>query len=576
MEEPHANVNILDRHLWKRFWDIAKLYWNSEERWKARGLLALVLLILVGLNLTGLALMYLSGDFMTALQTKNLPEFRLILLKLLGASLAFAPVGVLFSYLASKLSVDWELWLTSYFLQKYFKNRAYYHINNDAAIDNPDQRICDSVAAFTSIGIGFISILFFSITAFLTYAGALWNISGTLCLLVLLYAVIGTYVSMRFGKRLINLNFQELQKGADFRYGLVQIRDNAESIAFYRGESREYTQVKGRLQALITVLRMLVGWERNIAFFTTGFNNFAVFLPYLLLAPQYFSGKVQYGVLVVATGAFTQVLSSIAIIVNYFTIFGTFATEITRLEAFDAALDQAAGGQKINGQGTIESREDSRMALDKVTLQTPDYQHTLLREATAEVLPGRGMLIAGVSGTGKSSLLRALAGLWNAGEGLIFRPPLPEMLFLPQRPYMILGSLREQLVYPNLEQDASDDELNTVLKKVNLDGLPERFGGFDVVMDWGHLLSPGEQQRLAFARLLMTKPRYAILDEATSALDVNNEARLYRQLQESGMTYVSVGHRPSLLAYHDNVLELQGKGGWRFVTAAEFQMTAAS
>jgi len=220
----------------------------------------------------------------------------------------------------------------------------------------------------------------------------------------------------------------------------------------------------------------------------------------------------------------------------------------------------------------IESREDSRLALEHVTLQTPNYQQTLLRDATAEVPPGKGLLIAGASGAGKSSVLRAIAGLWNAGEGHISRPPLKEMLFLPQRPYMVLGSLREQLLYPHLEQEASDDELRAILEKVNLADLPERVGGFDAEMDWGHLLSLGEQQRLAFARLLLTRPHYAVLDEATSALDVTNEAQLYGQLQGSGTTYVSVGHRPSLLAYRDKFLELRGGGDWRLVPTAEFHV----
>ena len=215
----------------------------------------------------------------------------------------------------------------------------------------------------------------------------------------------------------------------------------------------------------------------------------------------------------------------------------------------------------------IESAEAPRLALDHLTLATPDSRQTLIRDLSAEAPAGKGLLITGVSGVGKSSLLRAVAGLWDAGAGRIARPPLEEMLFLPQRPYMVIGSLREQLLYPNADRAVGDAELRAVLERVNLAGLPERVGGFDAELDWGQLLSLGEQQRLAFARLILARPGFAILDEATSALDTANEALLYRELQNTGTTYISVGHRPSLLAYHDRVLELQGGGNWRVKAA---------
>ncbi len=572
MPEPQTTTNILSLRLWQRFWEIAVLYWFSEEKWKARGLLLLVLLMLAGAVATGLVLTYVQGNMTTALQTRNLPEFYHAILLFFGGIVVCIPISVYSGYLPGKLKLHWELWLTNHFLEKYFKNRVFYHINDDRSIDNPDQRIASDVASFTATSIGFINILFFNIVSFFTYAGVLWNITPHLLTAVLAYAAFGTLVTAVLGKPLINLNFQQLRREADFRYSLVQIRDNVESIAFYRGEERENTQVRQRLHNLIGNFRMLIGWERNLSFFTTGYTYVVLLVPIAVLAPSFFAGQIKFGVFTVAGIAFTSVLSSFDIIVKYFSMFSSFAAEITRLETFDRALDHPQGGSIGAGIPTIASREEPRLALHNVTLRTPDYRQTLMRDATMEVPAGTGLLIAGGSGLGKSSLLRALAGLWNAGDGEISRPPLAEMLFLPQRPYMILGSLREQLLYPNLEQQASDQELHAVLKKVNLENLAERFDGFATVMNWGQILSPGEQQRLAFARLLISRPGYAVLDEATSALDVQNEARLYRQLQESGTTYVSVGHRPSLLAYHDQVLELQGEGNWRLMTAAEFQL----
>jgi len=564
------NTNIFDRRLWKRFWEIARMYWFSEEKWQARGVLALLLILLFGFTALNVLLNFVGRDFMTALAEKNLPEFNKALMLYLGAFVVATPVSVFYSFIRKKLGINWRLWLTNHFLGKYFANRAYYHINDDKNIDNPDQRIAQDISSFTVTSLGFLSIIFFSLVQLISFIGILWSISMTLVLILLAYAAIGTIVTMFFGKRLINLNFQQLRREADFRYGLIHVRDNVESIAFYRGEDREKNQVKERLLEAIGNLRMLIGWERNLEFFTKGYEYLILVLPIVVMAPMYFSGQIKFGVVTQAEGAFVSVLGALSIIVSQFEQLSNFAAGITRLETFATALDQPAA-KATTAAPVIESREESRLALDHVTLQTPNYQQTLLRDATAEVPPGKGLLIAGASGAGKSSVLRAVAGLWTAGEGHILRPPLKEMLFLPQRPYMVLGSLREQLLYPHLDQEATDGELREVLGKVNLADLPERVGGFDAELDWGHLLSLGEQQRLAFARLLLTRPRYAVLDEATSALDVANEAQLYGQLQESGTTYVSVGHRPSLLAYHDKVLELRGGGDWRLAPTAEFQ-----
>ncbi|MBP8980052.1 MAG: ABC transporter ATP-binding protein/permease [Syntrophobacterales bacterium] len=573
------NTNIFDRHLWRRFWEIARLYWFSNEKWQARGVLALLLLLLFGFTILNVVLNFVGRDFMTALAEKNLPEFNRTLLIYLGVFVLATPVSVFYSFIRKKLGVNWRLWLTSHFLSRYFTNRAYYHINDDKVIDNPDQRISQDISSFTVTSLGFLSIIFFSLVQLISFIGILWSISVTLVLVLVAYATLGTVVTMFFGKRLIHLNFQQLRREADFRYGLVHIRDNAESIAFYRGEGREQDQVQGRLREVIGNLRMLIGWERNLEFFTKGYEYLILVLPVVIMAPLYFSGQIKFGVITQAESAFVQVLGALSIIVSQFEQLSNFAAGITRLETFAAAIDKPAvppaGGVPLL-TAAILSREEARIALENVTLQTPNREQVLLKNATAEVPPGGNLLIAGPSGAGKSSVLRAIAGLWNAGEGVIARPPLAEMLFLPQRPYMVLGSLREQLLYPHLDREATEEELRAILERVNLADLPDRVGGFDAVLDWSHLLSLGEQQRLAFARLLLSRPRYAVLDEATSALDAANEEKLYRLLQDAGTTYVSVGHRSSLVKYHDRVLELRGGGKWRLLPAAEFTAAASA
>jgi putative ATP-binding cassette transporter len=559
-------TNVFDPHLWKRFWEIARVYWFDDERWSARGVLALLLILLFSFTALNVVLNFVGRDFMTALAEKNLPAFNKNLLIYLGVFVVATPVSVFYSFVRKHLGINWRLWLTSDFLERYFRNRAYYRINDNKSIDNPDQRISQDISSFTVSSLGFLSILFFSLVQLISFVGILWSISITLVLVLLAYAFIGTLVTLFFGKRLINLNFQQLRKEADMRYGLVHVRDNAESIAFFRGEEREKVQVKQRLLAAIGNLRFLIGWERNLEFFTKGYEYVILILPIVVMAPMYFAGEIKFGVVTQAEGAFIQVLSALSVIVTQFEQLSNFVAGITRLETFSTALESEAK-EKTEERPRIESAEESRLALEHVTLMTPDYHQILVRDVSLEAPAGKGLLIIGPSGVGKSSLLRAVAGLWDAGEGRIARPPLKEMLFLPQRPYMVLGSLREQLLYPQVDQEVGNAELMAVLERVNLTDLPDRVGGFDAELDWGQLLSLGEQQRLAFARLLLTKPAYAILDEATSALDAPNEALLYRELQNAGTTYISVGHRPSLPAYHNQVLELQGGGNWRLKAA---------
>jgi len=279
-----------------------------------------------------------------------------------------------------------------------------------------------------------------------------------------------------------------------------------------------------------------------------------------VLFPQYFSGKIQFGDMTQANFAFAQVYGALSLIVSQIEQITTFAAGVDRLAAFtDTMVSDAAPSERI------QSEEAPQLALENVTLLTPNAQRTLVEHLSVHLPPQACLLMVGPSGVGKSSLLRAIAGLWQQGTGTIRRPALDAMLFLPQRPYMILGSLRAQLLYPRQHQPISEAALRRVLDQVRLAELPERVGGFDVELDWADVLSLGEQQRVAFARLLLTQPQYAVLDEATSALDVKNEEHLYHLLQAAELTYVSVGHRPSLVQYHQYVLELAGEGHWRLL-----------
>ncbi|MBF2008746.1 MAG: ABC transporter ATP-binding protein/permease [Chlorogloeopsis fritschii C42_A2020_084] len=561
-----------DYQLWRRFVTLAKPYWFSEQKWKARGLLALLILLALLVNVINVSISFIFRNIDTSLatfpQTGNTTTFWRFIAIYAGLLVVGTPIVVMFSYIQDKLGLYWRDWLTNRFLDKYFQNRAYYKINFNENIDNPDQRISEDIRSFTRTSLSFLLLILTSIVTLVSFTGVLLSISVYLSIALIIYALIGTIVTAWIGQRLIGINFNQLRKEADFRYGLVHVRDNAESIAFYQGEFQESLQLRQRFLAAIRNFDLLINWQRNLGFFTQSYNYFVSALPYIVIAPIYFAGQTDFGTFTQATIAFQQIFSALSVIVSQFENLTAFAAGIERMGGLADALEIESKPQP--GMTTIDTTEDLQLALRHVTLLTPNYERTLVRELSLSLQPGEGLVIVGNSGSGKSSLLRAIAGLWNAGTGQIIRPPLAQMMFLPQRPYMVLGSLRSQLLYPKTSGEISESKMHEVLEQVNLTDLPARVGGFDVELDWSGVLSLGEQQRLAFARLLLNIPNYAILDEATSALDLANEQKLYQQLRTQPATLISVGHRPSLLQYHEYVLELDGNSNWQLVLTEEY------
>lgn len=556
-------MKTVSRQLWQRFWDIAAPYWRMEEKWKAWGLLVLLVLLLLGE--TGFAVLFneQTGEFTSALAARDGERFWNAIWLCLGLLIGAVPIYALYYYVRDKLGNHWRRWLTNRFLDSYFRDRHFYELNANAAIDNPDQRIAEDINTFTGRSLYFLLILIGSILQLVAFSSVLWSISRDLVYFLVFYAIAGSLITVYvYGKALIGLNFRQLRREADFRFSLVRVRENAESIAFYRGETQELQQVKRRFTGAFDNFNKLIRSQFFLNLFQYAYSLLTIVLPSAIIASRVLSGELEVGRAVQAAGAFAAVLSAISVIVDNFESLSRFAAGIDRLDTFSKVLDSQPAGRTRAG-GVIESVEGTRLALECVTLQTPNHERILVRDLSIAIQPGEGLMIVGTSGSGKSSLLRAIAGLWYAGSGTIIRPRPEDILFLPQQPYMMPGTLRSQLLYPHKDRQISDAELLGFLERVNLPDMAERFGGLDVEMDWEKVLSIGEQQRLAFARVLLTRPRFAMLDEATSALDIANEASLYQQLMATNTTLISVGHRSTILKYHKQVLELTGDGRWQ-------------
>jgi putative ATP-binding cassette transporter len=566
-----SSTQTADKQLWQRFWALASPYWREDEKWRGWGLLALLVFLMLALTRFAVLLNEQTGEFTSALAAGDEERFWNAIRFCLGLLLATVPTYALYYFVRDKLAINWRRWLTHRFLGRYFSHRRFYELNAIAGIDNPDQRMTEDLATFTQRSLYFLLVIISSILQLVAFSSVLWTIAPELVYFLVGYALVGTFfVVFVFGRRLMILNFNQLRREADFRFGLVRVRENAESIAFYRGEAQELDQVKRRFGEAFANFNRLIRSQFSLNLFQHAYNLLTLVIPSALIAERVLAGELEVGHAVQAGGAFAAVLGAISLIIENFEGLSRFAAGVDRLDSLAKFLPEHPAGRPDRG-GLIHTAEAPHIALDGVTVRTPNHGRVLIHNLSLTIEPGEGLMIVGESGSGKSSLLRVIAGLWRTGGGTIHRPRPADILFLPQQPYMLLGSLRSQLCYPHMARPVGDAELLALLRNVNLPDLAERSGGLDAELDWHKVLSIGEQQRLAFARLLLARPRFAILDEATSALDAANEASLYGQLAETRATLISVSHRASLLKYHAQVLELTNDCGWQACPATDFR-----
>ncbi|WPB86977.1 ABC transporter ATP-binding protein/permease [Sediminicoccus rosea] len=550
---------------------LALPYWRSEERWAARGLLAVV----VGLNLALVAmsvmLSYWNREFFNALEARDAEAFSALLFTwkqtesglmpgFVWIATAYILIAVYAIYLRQALQIRWRRWTTETLLAGWLSDRAYYRMAlTSYGTDNPDQRLSEDARLFVdetlTLGLGLMR----SVVTLFSFLLVLWALSGPATILgitipgymvwiAILYAALGTWLAHLIGRRLTRLNFNQQKVEADFRYALVRFRDSTEGVALHRGEAEERGALVTRFRALMENFWALMVATKRLTFFTAGYTQVATVFPFVVAAPAFFAGRIPLGGLTQTAQAFGEVQGALSWIVDNYASLTEWRATVTRLTGFRDALD-AARAAAHEGEGMrAATGAPGLIRLEGLNLRLPDGR-VLLEDAALELRAGERVLLTGASGSGKSTLFRALAGIWPFGHGRLETPEGGRALFLPQRPYLPLGTLRRVLCYPAAADAFSDDAIAAALSDAGLSHLAPKL---DLEEAWSQLLSGGEQQRVALARALLLKPDWLFLDEATASLDPAGERALYEVLAERlpGAMIFSIAHRPAVAEYH--------------------------
>lgn len=549
-------------------WKLLKSYWCSEEKWKARGLLLVVVLLNLGIVYTLVKINDWYKVFYDLLQNYEQSQFWTQIGVFLFWAFLYIIMAVYALYLRQVLQLSWRNWLTKNYLTKWLGKQSYYKIQLlGSAEDNPDQRISEDINLFADLTLqltlGFLreAVTLGAFIMILWNLSGLWHISlggielkipGSMVWLSLAYALVGTILTVKIGKPLVRLNYQQQRKEADFRFSMMRLRENSESIAFYQGEGKEKQGLKQHFIKVYDNFIELIKAEKRLTWFVSGYGQLAVIFPLIMAAPRYFAKEIQLGGLMQISSAFGRVQDSLSFIIDSYSGIAQWQSVCARLIDFVNHIEEV---EKIKSEVRYGSSDN--LLISNLNVKLPCGEQ-LTDNLSLELKKGDYLLITGRSGQGKSTLLRLISGIWPFGSGEVKMPE--NSLFLSQRAYLPQGSLRDALLYP-VKKEVSPAEIEAVLEKCRLEQfLPM----LDKVDDWSHILSLGEQQRLAFARILIQKPELVFLDEATSALDEPTEKHMYKLLNTELplISVISVGHRGTLFDFHDLQLNLAGKGKW--------------
>jgi len=568
-------MKIFNRSFMQGMWNITRDFWNSEEKLRARMLLAVV----AGLNLGHVYVLVLlnewSNGFYNALQNYDKAGTISSLESFCVLATCYIIIAVYELYLQQLLELKWRRWITQHYVHKWLAKRSYYQMQLlDNKTDNPDQRISEDLKMFVNLTLNLSFGFLKAITTLGFFIAILWRLSGELAIpiggkeifipgymvwVALLYSTIGTWLMAKIGNPLVNLTFNQQRYEADFRFSLVRLRENSESIAIYGGEKQEQDHLLQRFRRALDNFKDIMLRQKKMTWFASGYGQIAIVFPLIVASPRYFAKEIQLGGLLQTASAFGRVQDALSFFVTSYSSLAEWQAVVNRLIGFDNTMNRV---NEIADRETIKVDyvAESGLTVSQLQINLPNGEE-LLKNLNLTVKLGDSLLIMGPSGCGKSTLMRTLAGIWPFGEGRITIPQGQSSLFLPQKLYLPIGTLRDSVLYPQQPAGITDADIRKVME---LCRLSEFAGKLDEIADWSHILSLGEQQRIAFVRAILQQPHWLFLDEATSAIDEGTEAALYKLLREhlANSSIISVGHRNTLLDYHDHKLVIDHTGGW--------------
>jgi putative ATP-binding cassette transporter len=551
---------LIDRLTWVRFVGVVSALSASEVGGKAIALFVLLILLLFGISGLNVVSSYVGRDFMTAIANRNMAGFSWQAKIYISVFAVSTVVAVISRFAEERLGLLWREWQTRQLVTRYLADRTYYRMKTSGRVENLDERIADDVRALTVTTLSFVLMVLNGFITVVAFSGVMWSISPLLFGVAIVYAICGTLMSIALGRRLVGLDSSQIDKEANFRSALIHVRENAESIALSHREERLKALLLRRVREVADNFRRIIAVNRNLGFFTTGYNYLILIIPALVVAPLFIHGEIEFGVIAQSAMAFAQLVGAFSLIVSQFQSISSFTAVVSRLGSLWEGIEEARSTEVL---GVEVVKEHGCVAYEHVTLKSAENGVLLINELSVSIPCGTRLLVVGPNEVAKVALFRATAGIWETGGGRIMRPSLDKIVFLPERPYLPPGTLRHVLLRSDREGAISDDQIIATLRALNVESVLAPIGGLDVEHDdWASILSLGEQQLLAFTYLLLTAPRFALLDRPGTALTPGQVDHILTMLSNQSITYVTFGEDGETVGNYDAVLELTIEGGW--------------